>query len=326
MNTLSMLMAETPELTHFIGKFLNIFYESIGNFGWAVVVFTLVIKLILSPLDLWQKLAQRKQTNAMARIQPQLTKLQERYANKPDILKQKQAELYRKEKIGIGSTIGMCLPLIITMIVFFVVLSGFNDMIRYQNELIIFNIANKYNEAIAAGTPLTPDQLAALYEPQKWLWVHNVFMPDNWSSIIPSIEQYLGSGLGSLNAQKPPNANIPDWYDTLVGPAIGANKGWNGYLILPILCVALSVLQTKVMQSMGGKKKKKDELSEQEKKTQKSTKMMMIIMPIVMGVFSIFYSGAFALYILASSLFSFAFGVTFNIIVKIVDKRKKYYR
>lgn len=323
MNTFAMFLAQTtPQLDHFIGKFLLILQNGIGNFGWTVVVFTLIIKLILSPLDLWQKQAQRKQSRSMARVQPQLLKLQEKYANKPDVLKQKQMELYRKEKIGIGSTIGMCLPMIVTMVIFIVILAGFNAMVRYQNELIIFNIADKYNAAIAAGTPLTDAQLAALYTPEKWLWVHNIFMPDNWSSIIPSFENYAGSGIGSLNALIPPNANIPDWYNTLVGPAQAANEGWNGYLVLPLLCMVLSVLQTKVMQSIGGKKKDPSEMTDQEKKTQKTTKTMMIVMPIVMGIFSIFYSAAFALYILTSSVFSFIFGVIYNLVTRAIDNKR----
>lgn len=312
------LASAAPEMTHFLAKFMDVLNSGIGNVGWTVVVFTLIIKLILSPLDLWQKFAQRKQSLSMARIQPQLMKIQERYADKPEVLRQKQTELYKQEKIGIGSTIGMCLPMILTMVIFFVVLAGFNEYVRYQNELLIFNIAEQYR---LSGNTLTADQLAALYQPEKFLWIHNLYMPDNWSSIVPTYEQYLGSGLGALNAQIPDAVNIPDWYNTLIGPAQNANKGWNGYLILPILCVAVSVLQTKVMQSITGKKKP-EEMTEQEKKTAKTTKMMMIIMPLVMGIFSIFYSSAFALYILTSSLFSFVFGLSFNIIVKIVDKKR----
>ena len=50
---LNILTANAPELTNFIGKFIYIMYNAIGNFGWTVVVFTIILKVILSPLDFW---------------------------------------------------------------------------------------------------------------------------------------------------------------------------------------------------------------------------------------------------------------------------------
>ena len=46
----------TLEVNHFIAKFISILYEGIGNIGWTVVAFTVILKLILSPLDIWQKM------------------------------------------------------------------------------------------------------------------------------------------------------------------------------------------------------------------------------------------------------------------------------
>lgn len=153
-------------------------------------------------------------------------------------------------------------------------------------------------------------------------------MPDTWSAVIPTMEQYVGSGMGALNATRPDIANIPNWYSTLIGPAATAHNPtsfwniakWNGYLILPILSIITSIFSAKLMgatqaQSAVGTK-------EQQKSAQKTQKFMNYIMPVMFGVFSLFYSSAFALYIFISSLFSTIFNLTFNLIIKKKDKQR----
>lgn len=316
----SILASSAPELTNIIGKFINLLYEWIGNFGWTVVVFTIIFKLCLSPIDVWQKVSQRKQSKMMARLQPQLAKIQKQYANRPDILKQKQAELYRGEKMGM---LGMCLPLIITMAVFFVVLGGFNAMVKYQNEVLVYNIAEAY---IASGKTLTPDQLAALYQPEGWLWIQNIFMPDNWANVIPGVKEYLGTGMGAIGGSVPDIANFDNWYETLIGPAMAVYnktsfwdiKNWNGYMILPLLSIVTSILSAKFMQAsappvVGDAAK--------QKQSQTTQKVMMYIMPLTFGIFSLFYSAAFAIYVFVSSLISTLLGFGFNFFTKRKDKK-----
>lgn len=321
------LLAAAPEHTNLIAKFIDILNNGINGqggiaiFGVTVIVFTLIFKFALLPLDLWQKFSMRKQSKAMEKLRPQLEKLERQYANKPEILKQKQAELQRGQMTGM---LGSCLPMIVTMVVFFVVLGGFNEYIRVENEKIVYTIAEAYNN----GTALTEEAIAALYAPEKFLWIKNIYMPDTWSAVIPTMEQYVGSGMGALNATRPDIANIPNWYETLIGPAASLNNKanfwniakWNGYLILPILSIITSILSAKLLSvsqantAVGTK--------EQQQTQQKTQKFMNYIMPIMFGVFSLFYSSAFALYIFISSLFSTVFNLIFNMIVKSKDKKR----
>lgn len=319
------LITAVPEHTNLIARFIEILNNGISNFGVTVIVFTLIFKFALMPLDLWQKFSMRKQSKAMERLRPQLEKLEKQYAGKPEILKQKQAELQRGQMTGM---LGSCLPMIVTMVIFFVVLGGFNEYIRVENEKIVYTIAEAYNRALQSGTPLTADAIAQMYKPESFLWIKNIYMPDTWSAVIPTMEQYVGSGMGALNATRPDIANIPNWYETLIGPAADLYnspsffKGflkWNGYLILPILSVVTSVLSAKLMNAsqantaVGTK--------EQQQATQKTQKFMNYLLPLMFGIFSLFYSSAFALYIFISSLFSTIFGLTFNLIAKNRDKK-----
>ena len=64
------------EPSHFMAKLMLKINEGIGggtaSFGWTVIVFTIVLRLILSPLDIWQKVIARKNSKAMERMKPQL--------------------------------------------------------------------------------------------------------------------------------------------------------------------------------------------------------------------------------------------------------------
>lgn len=319
------LIAAAPQHTNLIAKFIEILNNGIGNFGVTVIVFTLIFKFALLPLDLWQKFSMRKQSKTMERLRPQLEKLEKQYANKPEILKQKQAELQKGQMTGM---LGSCLPMIATLVVFFIVLGGFNDYIRVENERIVYAIAEAYNRAMEAGTPLSQEAIANMYHTESFLWIKNIYMPDTWSAVIPTMEQYVGSGMGALNAIRPDIANMPNWYETLIGPAASLHNKtgffniakWNGYLVLPILSIITSVLSAKLMgatqanTAVGTK--------EQQESSKKTQKFMNYLMPIMFGVFSLFYSSAFALYIFISSLFSTVFNLIFNICAKNVDKKK----
>jgi len=136
--------------THFMAKFMLIINNSIAggtaSFGWTVVVFTIVLRLILSPLDIWQKLIGRKNAKIMERIKPQLEALQEKYAEDKQRLQQEQAALYKKEKY---SMTGMCLPTIITLVVFFIVFAGFRQMVGYQFAKDYKECRNAYDAAFS---------------------------------------------------------------------------------------------------------------------------------------------------------------------------------
>lgn len=333
------ILSAVPENTNLIAKFLEVLYNAIGNFPGSfavtVIVFTLIFKLALTPIDVWQKLAQRKQMLATQRIKPKLEKLEKQYANKPDLLKQKQAELYRTEKgMGLMSTVGMCLPMILTMVFFFIVLSGFNAFVRFQNEMVVYNMAEFYNNALT--TPTSAELVAKYAELTKnfdFLWIKNIFMPDTWASVVPTLKEFTGTGMGAISANIPSNVeNIPEWYNTLFGPAMaefnnnltgftgffqGIGK-WNGYLVLPLLSTGISIISTKVMQASSTQVG----TSAQQAQSAKQQKFMMIVMPIMFGAFSLFYSSAFALYIFISNLFSTTFGVSFNLITKSIDKKR----
>ena len=66
---------------------INVF-SFIPNYGWMIIVFTIALKLILSPLDIWQKKVSRDSMRKQEKMQPQLDKLKKQYGNNQQLLNQ----------------------------------------------------------------------------------------------------------------------------------------------------------------------------------------------------------------------------------------------
>ena len=118
-------------LYHFLG--------SIGfpNYGLAIVLMTVIIKIILFPLTK----KQIESTRAMMSIQPKMKEIQEKYKNDKVRLNQELAKLYKEQ--GVNPMAG-CLPLLIQMPILFGIYYAVRDF-QYEgpaNFLWMENIAN----------------------------------------------------------------------------------------------------------------------------------------------------------------------------------------
>ena len=332
---LTQLLSSAPVITNWIGKLIYKMYEWIGNFGWTVVVFTIFLKLLLSPLDIWQKRTMMKNNRAMKVINPELEKLKKTYANSPDVLQQKQMELYKKH--GYSMT-GGCLPALITIVIFFIVFSGFNAAVRYENERMVYEMTLTY-EAAAQVDGVTEEDLDNLMistydeEKQGWLWIKNVFMSDTYTNPVPTLDKFVGKGLGQLGATLPSETKMlnvkktrfDNGYDAVLRPAMESYnkskffdmKHWNGYFILPLISITLSVFSVKITKlNQPQMPTQTDENGNPAKNGQGMMKAMNWLMPIMMGVFALFYSSAFCIYMVMNSLITVVFNLVYNAISK----------
>ena len=104
------IFAPIENLLHFAIEFLYSVTESLGfgSYGLAIILLTIIIKVILYPLTA----KQIQSMKAMQILQPKLKKLQERYKNNPQMMQQQMAELYKEA--GVNPLAG-CLPMLIQM-------------------------------------------------------------------------------------------------------------------------------------------------------------------------------------------------------------------
>ena len=142
-------------MNDFLVAILNGINSVIHNYGWSMVVFTLLIKLLLLPLDY----KSRKSMRRMTKLQPQIAKLQKKYANDKEKLNQKTAELYRRE--GINPMSG-CLPMLVSMVILFIMFAAMRT------------VANTEMASQALGLLTTGTQTN-----ESWLWIKNIWMPDS---------------------------------------------------------------------------------------------------------------------------------------------------
>ena len=95
-------------LQQFFAFLLNTTDKYVGNFGVSIIIVTILIKIALLPLTLKQD----KSMKEMKKIQPELEKLKEKYANDKQMLNIKTMELYKEHKVN---PVGGCLPLLIQL-------------------------------------------------------------------------------------------------------------------------------------------------------------------------------------------------------------------
>jgi membrane protein insertase Oxa1/YidC/SpoIIIJ len=92
----------------------------------------------------------RKQNIKMKENQERMAKLQKQYANNKDLYNQKVMELYKESGINMFSS---CLPMILSMVIFFVAIGAFNSYSQYANAENYNIMVNAYNEKLLEYTP-----------------------------------------------------------------------------------------------------------------------------------------------------------------------------
>jgi YidC/Oxa1 family membrane protein insertase len=111
-------------ISHAMLTFLKYLHEKIGNYGWAIILLTLLLKLLMLPFTLYGEKNMRKG----AEMQQKLAYLQKKYKDNPEMFEQARAELIQKH--GVPGLTG-CLPLLLTL----PILIGLNTVLSNAIEL-----------------------------------------------------------------------------------------------------------------------------------------------------------------------------------------------
>ncbi len=128
-----------------IGYLLGWIYSIIPNYGWTIILFTLVVKLILLPLGL----KQQKSMTKMQAVQPKLTALQDKYKNDKQKLSEETMKLYKQYGI---SPMGGCLPMLIQLPILFALYRVLYRPITYMLHLSAEKVADlAYGLAVELG-------------------------------------------------------------------------------------------------------------------------------------------------------------------------------
>lgn len=91
---------------------LKFFYRYVGNYGIAIIIITIILKAFFFPLTH----KSYKSMKGMQKIQPEMTKLREKFKDDKDAMNKAVMELYREHKVN---PMGGCLPMVVQIPVFF---------------------------------------------------------------------------------------------------------------------------------------------------------------------------------------------------------------
>ena len=124
-----------------LGYVMEWIYNFIQNYGWDIIIFTIVIRLLSIPLQLNQQKSMAK----MSAFQPMIADIQKKYKNKPE--KQQEELLKLQQEYGYKPTAG-CMPMLVNFLVMFGVIE-----VVYRPLQRIFHIGA--DALTAAGEALT---------------------------------------------------------------------------------------------------------------------------------------------------------------------------
>ena len=129
-------------LANLFGNILNFFYNLFNNYGVAIIIFSLTLRVILLPITL----KQQKSMKSNAKLQEKMKVLKEKYKNDSERLNNEIMNLYKEEKFNpLSGCLTSILQIVIIIAVFYVVKSPLTYMKKVDHSLI-----EKYNNEIIA--------------------------------------------------------------------------------------------------------------------------------------------------------------------------------
>jgi len=278
---------------------LDTIYGFVGNYGVAIMLFTLVIKLILLPLDLKQRSSMYK----TQKIQPMLEEINKKYEKDPEKKNQKTMELYKKEHIN---PMAGCLPILIQMPILFA-------MFAVMRHIAAEQVVEMVNTVAAGNT----------YIPQSFLWIKNIWQPDNISAaVIPDLSTISGTISAVKNSAVLTSdviATVKANYETVMKPMMELynNGAANGWAILPLLAGGSQYFTTWLMN--GQQKNNPSSPASQQAQQQK---LMSYMFPLISVFFCWQYNAAFSVYWVTSNIYTIVTYVIFNLVAKKKEEKK----
>jgi len=272
------------------GYLLNFIYNIIGNYGWAIIIFTIVIKLLMLPLAIKQQKTLKKNT----KIQAKMKEIQYKYKNDPERLNQATMQLYKDENVSpFGGCLSPIIQLVLILSIFYLVRSPLTHMKKVDSEVI-----NKYNtimqeEQLTSASNYPEIDIIRETETLKTI--------ENEKINIEEIEQMeINTEFLGLDLSQIPSQNKGDWK----------------VFIIPVLYVLISFASMKLSLGTGIKKdknkllnednnnpeQKEEELGDMQDVMAQTSKNMSMIMPIMYLSIAIIAPLGLALYWLVNSI------------------------
>ena len=277
------------------GYLLNLIYQIVNNYGLAMILFTLVIKLVLLPISIKQQKTMKKS----AKLQEKIKVLQFKYKNDQEKLNQEMMNLYKEEKMNpFSGCLGSILQFILLISIFYMVRCPLTYMKKVNVDTL-----NTHIEQLTQAEKRT----SVAYPEIDVIREINYLKEQNPDA--KEIDEYaLNMEFLGLDLSKIPQQNLGDWT----------------VYIIPVLYILSSFISMKFLTATQGKKKKEEneaiegsETNQEEVDPMEQTnKMMSWMMPIMSVSISLVAPLGLALYWLVSNVTNIIERLILNKILK----------
>lgn len=214
------------------GYLLAFLYQLINNYGLAIILFTVIIKIVLLPLSIKQQRTMKKSVE----LQEKMKIIQFKYKNNPEKMNQEMMDLYKSENM---SPFSGCLTAIIQMLLLLSIFYLVRAPLTYMEKIPAEDIG-KYTTQLQKAGKLTSNVYPEIDIIREQQWLKEKNPEDSNIDRIAMQMNFLG-----LDLSKVPQQNMTD-YTVYIIP------------VLYILSSFISIRMTTAMQEKQNKEKQKD--------------------------------------------------------------------
>ena len=252
------------------GYVLNFIYNVVKNYGVAIIIFSILVKVLMIPISLKQQKTMKKS----AKIQAKMKEIQFKYKNNPEQLNQATMELYKSENM---SPFSGCFSAIVQIVLLFAVFYLVRSPLTYMKK-IDENVINKYSKIIHENDLSTNSaypQIEILRELDNIKELKNKKTPVETNEGNESSEEQQQvdekiKDLSEINDEELNNLYINmDFLGLNLAQVPTKSSDWKAYII-PILYVITAVISLRVANSTQLKDKKVSKEEQEENKDEKA--------------------------------------------------------
>ena len=238
------------------GYVLNFIYNFVKNYGLAIIIFSILVKLLMIPISVKQQKTMKKS----AKIQKKMKEIQFKYKNNPEQLNQATMELYKSENM---SPFSGCFSAIVQIILLFAVFYLVRSPLTYMKK-IDDDIVNKYARIIRENDLSTNSAYPQIEIIREIDNIKNLKDQDNSNSEERNVDlsEIDDDELNSLYINM-------DFLGLNLAQVPTRSSDWKSYII-PVLYVIVSIISMKITNPT--KKQEKQDNPEENKDEKALTK------------------------------------------------------
>ena len=301
------------------GYVLNFIYEIVKNYGLAIIIFSILVKVLMIPMSIKQQKTMKKSQ----KIQGKMKEIQFKYKNNPEMLNKATQELYKSENM---SPFSGCLSAIVQIILLFAVFYLVRSPLTYMKK-VDTSVTDKYSKIIRENDLSTNSAYPEIEIIRELGNIRDLKNKNVEENSEDNSEQQEKTDLAEIKDEELDSLYINmDFLGLNLAQVPTRSSDWKAYII-PILYVLVSIISLRVVNNTNKKdKKEKPEENKDEKSLTKPedefdpmeqmNKPMNMMFPVMYLAVALIAPLGLALYWLMNSLLMIAEKLILNKLLK----------